>query len=381
MRSRNQAFSLAKPGESICIVVSDHTRKTAVSSILPVLIDGLVSNGCSIKDMFILIASGIHRPSSPSEITDILGTNIRRQFEHRIFQHNADDDANLVAVGTTKNGHCVKVNRRAVEADFLILTGTANYHYHAGFGGGRKSLVPGLASRDTIAHNHSLTLDPSADRIHPMVDLGILDNNPVSVEMLEGARMCNPDIIINTVLTPSGEIAGIFSGDLDLAHRAACRLAEEISRVNISTLADMVIASAGSAINWVQSHKALVNAHRAIKKGGKVVLIAPCPEGLGDERFRYWVKKNNLLEIYSELRHSAEVLGQTALSSKVRGQDAILVTGMKNSDIADLGIMTASDVESAVRYVLDETGRKTAGKPTYYIMPEARYFVPFLTKE
>ncbi|MDD4871942.1 MAG: nickel-dependent lactate racemase [Kiritimatiellae bacterium] len=371
-------FNLVKPGESISMVVSDHTRKTAAKSILPILIDGLVRNGCSVKDMSILIASGIHRPPTPSELADILGTDIVRQFEHRIFRHDADDDANMIAVGTTKSGHCIRVNRKAIEADRLILIGAATYHYHAGFGGGRKSLVPGLASRDTIAHNHSLTLDQISDRIHPMVDLGILDNNPVSEEMLEGARMCNPDIIINTVLTPAGELVGVFSGDLDLAHRAACKLVEEVSRVDISKPADLVMASAGSAINWIQSHKALVNAHRAIKKGGRIILVAPCPEGLGDERFRYWVKKKNLSEIYLELRKSAEVLGQTAFSSIIRGTDAILVTEMNKSDTADLGIRTASDTKSAVCCVLDEMAKKGINKPTYYVMPEARYCVPFL---
>lgn len=371
-------FNLIKPGESVCLVVSDHTRKSAADSVLPVLIDGLERTGCSVNDMFIIIASGIHRAPSPSETSYILGSQVFRKFENRIFRHDADDDAGLVVVGTTKRGHCVRVNRRAIEADRLVPVGTASYHYHAGFGGGRKSLVPGLASRDTIAQNHSLSLDPNGDRMHPAVHIGSLDGNPVSGEMLEGAMMCKPDIIINTVLTPSGSLVGVFSGDLDLAHRAACRLVEEVSRVDISQPADIVVASAGSALNWVQSHKALVNAHRALRKGGRIVLIAPCPEGLGDERFRHWVKKQSLSELYRELRLSAEVLGQTALSSKTRGADAILVTSMNGRDITDLGIRTAPDLESAVELALDETRVGTCGKPTYYIMPEARHSVPFL---
>ena len=376
--SNNTVFNLVKPGESACLVVSDHTRKTAAEAILPILVDGFARIGCSIKNMFILIASGIHRAPTTAETKNILGQEVFNQFEGRIFRHDADDETNLVHVGTTARGHQVRVNRRAIEADRLILIGTAGYHYHAGFGGGRKSLVPGLASRDTIAYNHSLTLDPSFDRIHPMVDLGILDGNPVAEEMLEGARMCEPDIIINTVLTPSGHLVGVFSGDLILAHRAACKMAEEVSRVNISQPANLVIASAGSALNWVQSHKALVNAHRAIKSDGRIILIAPCPEGLGDERFRYWVKKKEIAEIYSELRRSAEVLGQTALSSIIRGRNAILVTQMNSKDISDLGIRTAPDLELAIKNAMDDLKQKVKGKLSYYLMPEARHSVPFL---
>jgi len=188
--------------------------------------------------------------------------------------------------------------------------------------------------------------------------------------------VCSSDLI-NTVLKPNGELIGVFSGDLDLAHRKACKLVEDVLRVEISQTADIVLASAGSALNWIQSHKALVNAHRAIRRGGVVILTAPCPEGLGDERFRYWVKKESVSEIYAELRKSAEVLGQTALSSKLRGADAVLVTGMAGRDISDLGIRTAKDVESAVVYALRKIGKATGSKPTYYIMPEARHSVPF----
>jgi len=375
-KSRKTIFDVIKPGESVCIVVSDQTRSTAVNLVLPVALHGLAERGCKLTDMFILVASGIHRHPTPAEMGKILGTEIARQFTGRIFNHNPDDASALIEVGTTKRGHRVRVNRRAIEADRLVLFGTASYHYHAGFGGGRKSLVPGLAARDTIAYNHSLTLDPDHDRVHPMVDIGALDKNPVSEEMLEAARMCDPDITINTVLAPGGELIGVFSGELDAAHRAACKLVEQVCRVDVEQRADFVIASAETAPNWVQSHKALFNAHRVIRKGGRIILIVPCPEGIGDERFRYWVKKPDLATIYKELRHSPEVLGQTALSTKTRGADAILVTGMSKADSDDLGIKTAPDLESAVKMVLREVSAG-ATKPTYYLMPEARHTVPF----
>jgi len=326
------------------------------------------------------VASGIHRHSSPAEVRRILGAEVADRFEGRVHFHDPDDDSVLAGVGSTRRGYRVRVNRRAVEAQRLVLLGAATYHYHAGFGGGRKSLVPGLAARDTIAHNHSLTLDPDRDRLHPGVKIGVLDGNPVAEEMLEGAALCRPDIIVNSVLTPSGRLVGVFSGDLDAAHRAACRLVEAVDRVDLEQPADFVIASATGASNWIQSHKALYNADRAVHPNGRIVLIAPCPEGLGDERFRFWVRKPSVRDLYRELRQTTEVLGQTALSTKVRGAKTILVTDMPGDDSEDLAIETAPDLESAIRRTLDALGTRDRGKPSYVLMPQARSTVPFQTK-
>ena len=295
-------------------------------------------------------------------------------FDGRITCHDPDAD-DLADVGTTPMGFRVRVNRRIVECDKLVLTGTATYHYHAGFGGGRKSLVPGCASRETIAYNHSLSLDPVYDRTRPGVEIGRLDGNPVSEEMLAGAKLCKPDLIINSVLSDDGKLVGLFAGGLEDAHRKACALAAKVGRVELGQRADFVIASADGAKNWIQSHKALFNASRAVRSGGWIILDAPAPEGLGDERFRYWVTRPALSDIYRELRQSVEVLGQTALSTRIRGERCILVTAMPAKDLADLGIRSAPSVEDAVDQVLAELRQASA---TYYLMPHARYTVPFI---
>jgi lactate racemase len=376
--SQRTAFDIVQPGESVCLVVSDHTRKTATDLILPPLLKGLNERGCACRDMFVLFASGIHRHPTPDEVTRILGAAVAREFAGRIFFHDPDDSRQHVEVGVTRRGHRVRISRRAMEADRLVLIGAANYHYHAGFGGGRKSLVPGLAARDTIAYNHSLTLDPVRDAIHHGVQIGKLDGNPVAEEMLESASMCRPDIVVITVLSPSGELASLFTGHLDAAHRAACRQVERVDRVNLTVPADFVIASAGRARNWIQSHKSLFNAHRAIRNGGCIILIAPCPEGLGDEKFRQWVRMRHLPDIYKGLRQSAEILGQTALSTHIRGKQTILVTEMPQQDREDLGLETAPDLESAVSMVIRRMAGLGIDRPSYYLMPEAGQTVPFL---
>jgi len=374
-------FDTINRDESVCFVVSDHTRKTAAERILPILVDGLIRKGCSLEHMYILFASGIHRHPTGSEVEKIIGKAIAERFTGRIFFHDPDDTANLVAVGTTRRGHTVRLNHRAVRAKRLVLLGSVVYHYHAGFGGGRKSLVPGLAARETIAYNHSLTLDPGEDRIIPTVAPGGLEGNPVAEEMMEAALMRKPDFIVNTVLTPDDRLAGVFAGDMDAAHRAACRCAEQIYRCDIPERADLVLASAGAALNWIQSHKALYNADRAVKPNGHIVLAAACPEGLGDERFRHWITRQSTNEIFSGLRTNPEILGQTALSTKQRGAKTILVTDMGPEDVADLGIRTAPDLKSAAKIAIDELRAAGVEKPTYYVMPEALYTVPFARED
>lgn len=365
-----------RPGDRTVFVVSDHTRKTGIHRVLPIALQPLLEGGCSESDWSIVVASGIHRHPSGGEVAKILGEEMVSLFGGRITCHDPDDDQNLVEVGKTPLGFKVRVNRRIIECDRLVLTGTVTYHYHAGFGGGRKAIVPGCASRDTIAYNHSLSLDPDEDRTRSGVEIGRVDGNPVAEEMLAGAKLCNPDLLINSVLSDEGRMVGLFAGGLESAHREACAMAAKVGRVDLDEPADFVVASTDAAKNWVQSHKALFNASRAIRGGGWIILDAPAPEGLGDERFRYWVTRPTVKDIYDELRKSVEVLGQTALSTRLRGERCILVTQMPARDLADLGIRSAPSLEKAVAMVMAELGSEC---PSYYLMPHARYTVPFVS--
>jgi nickel-dependent lactate racemase len=376
--ANRSVFDAVKPGNSVCIVVSDHTRKTAADLVLPVLLKGLQRAGCSSDDMFILFASGIHRHPTADEVGHILGARAADLFRNRIFMHDPDNSSNLVAVGVTRTGHQVRINRRAVEANRLLVIGGVVYHYHAGFGGGRKSIVPGLAARETIAHNHGLTLDPNADRIHPRVAPGILEGNPVAEEMLEAATMCRTDCVVCTVLTPAGKLAAIFAGDMRLSHAAACEAAGRMYRRDLDAPADIVVASAGNASNWIQAHKALFNAHRAVRPDGIVVLLAACPEGLGSEEFRHWMTMPDSAAMFSELRRNPAVLGQTALSTREKARNTILVASLPQDDVVALGMRRAPDPESALRTAVEEMRAARGRPPTCCTMPDALYTVPFV---
>ena len=365
------------PNGSVLIVVSDSFRKTAIHVLLPALIRYLNESDISDEDIAFLVATGTHRPPTAEEQAEILGGAMYDRFQSRIFCHDPDDDANLVHCGTTSRGTPVYINRRAMTADTVIATGTTVLHYFGGFGGGRKSIVPGIAGRKTIAANHALNLDLHENRLNPDVSIGRLDGNPVAEDMLEGSRYCNVNFMINTVLNQDGDIAQVFCGDLEVAHRAACAYAETLYAVPIREKADFVIASAGNAKNFIQSHKTLYNAFQVVKRGGPIVLATPAPEGYGGNKFEAWLRLGTPDAIIAELRKHAEINGQTALSTREKARNAILLTAMSSEDVQGLGAVKARDLTEAldrVRGMLDLAG---GHRPTCYLMPDGAYTVPF----
>lgn len=219
------ALSRFKPGEKTVIVTSDITRYTGSEIYLPLLVERLNRQGVADQDMEILIALGIHRKQTDHEHQKILGPLYGRI---RVTDHECDDSAHLALLGTTTNGIRVSINRKAVEADHLILTGMIGFHYFAGFGGGRKSVLPGIASRQACMASHFTVLNPGAGSgKNPLATTGNLDGNPVHQAMVEGCVMASPDFILNTVLAPDKQIMAAFAGDWRGAHEEGCRYYSE----------------------------------------------------------------------------------------------------------------------------------------------------------
>ena len=370
-------FEIVQPGERVAIIVSDSFRHTGANLILPVLLQGLNDTGITDSDIIIVFATGTHRPPNPDEQTEILGSEILDRFADRIFSHDPDDKANLVYVGTTSRGTRVEINRHVHECDRVITTGAVVLHYFGGFGGGRKSILPGISSRETISHNHAMNLDPHNDQLNPDVQIGRLDGNPVAEDMLEGARLAEVDYIVNTVLNRHGEIVKVFAGDLDTAHRAAAEYARGLFAVHIDERADLVIASSGDCRNYVQSHKALFNAYQAVKPEGRIILLAKCEEGAGGDQFVKWLKLGTREAIIAGLREHSEINGQTALSTLQKTKITTLITDMQDQEVALLGAKRSHSLEEAINLVSHDF--QAIAEPTYYVMPSAAYTVPFIS--
>jgi len=372
-------FDIVRRGETVAILVSDAFRHTGVDQLLPTLLAGLNRAGISENDILLVFATGSHRPPTPAEQKRILGTEIYERFHTRSIIHDPQDQKNLVRLGVTSRGTPVHINRRVYDCDRIIATGAVVLHYFAGFGGGRKSIVPGIAGLDTIAHNHALNLHPTEDRLDPAVRIGALDGNPVAEDMLEAARYAEVDFVINTVLNREGQIAGLFCGELEAAHRSAAEFARKVFAAPFKQRADFVIASAGGAKNFVQCHKALFNSYQTIKPGGRIIFAARSPEGFGNDQFARWMALGSRKTIIAELRQHAEINGQTALSVTEKAPSAILITDLTSEQAATLGAQKARSLEDALDRVRGDLTRAGVDEPTYYLMPSASYTVPLPT--
>ncbi|MDZ4857634.1 MAG: nickel-dependent lactate racemase [Candidatus Hydrogenedentes bacterium] len=362
-----------RAGDAVTIVVSDAYRNTAVDQILPAILDALADRGIRNEAIQFLFATGIHKAPDVDQQRAILGDEVYARFRQRAHVHDpyAEDHAQL---GTTARGTPVEINRRAIECDHVIVTGAVVMHYFGGFGGGRKALVPGISSARTIARNHAMNLHPTENRLNPAVCIGVMDGNPVAEDMLEAALRVPNCNLINTVLNRRGEIAGLFAGALEAAHVDACAFARSLYAVPIADAADIVIASAGTARNYVQAHKALYNAYQAMKPGGCIILLAPSLEGLGGEPIEKWLRLGSVDAIIAALRASSEIYGQTALSTLEKAAQAIMVTNLPSASVGILGARKAVSLDDALRIARREYGDHA----TYYVMPSASHTVPIL---
>jgi len=362
--------------ERVVIVLSDSFRHTGMAELLPALVEEVLRRGVQPKDLSFLVATGVHRPPTAEELRRIMGEEVHSRYAQQCFAHVPDDARGLQFVGNTSRGTPVWLNRRLFDADRVILTGTVVMHYFAGFGGGRKSIVPGLAGEQTIAANHSLNLHRTEDQLNPDVRIGRIDGNPVAEDMAEAANFAPVEFIVNTVLNRENRIAGLFVGDRHAAHEAACQFAARMYEVPLPHPADLVIASTGSAANFVQSHKALFNAYQAMKPGGRIIFTTPCPEGLGATGFREWLGLGSRQAVIARLRKHAEINGQTALSTLEKAPNAVMVTEMTEGEVHLTGARKADSLQAAVDLCIHELADAGEANPSVCLMPSASYTVP-----
>lgn len=276
---------IVHPGERVCIIVNDITRLTRTDLLLPPVVETLNRAGIPDRDIFIVYALGNHRPQTDAERRSIIGDDLYRRIPN--FDHISSDDSSLVTLGVTSRGNTVEVNRHVLAADRIILTGEIIFHLIAGYSGGRKSLVPGVAGTRTITFNHSMIFQPNCAS-------GILDGNPAHEDLLEAARMGEPDFLVNVVLMPDGALARVVAGDFEQAHRAGCRVVDEALSAQVGEPYDLLIASAGGYpldIDLRQAHKGLENACRALQPGGAILFFAQCPNGSGHPSFDDYVTR------------------------------------------------------------------------------------------
>jgi nickel-dependent lactate racemase len=353
------------PGEKVAIIVSDRTRNVAASVFLPVLINELNSVGITDSDIFIVFACGTHRLHTKSEHVKIVGEDIAGRVT--LLDHDCRDKNNLVMLGTTSRGTKVEVNKKVAGADRIILTGAITYHYFAGYGGGRKAVLPGVSAFQTIQSNHKLCLTSEK------ASTGVLAGNPVHEDMVEAAKMLDPDLILNVIIDDSGRISAVFAGDLVAAHEAGCEALDGKYKIKTGKRSKFVIASAGGGLkdlNFVQSHKAMENASYVLEDGGTMVLLGESSEGFPSGEYMKYINLGSAKAIEEELQRNFTIPGHTILSAfkKAERFRIIWVSKLDREVVGKIGIVPADNMAEAMN-LAGEAGPA-------YIMPDAYNVFP-----
>ncbi|MEJ7711585.1 MAG: nickel-dependent lactate racemase [Pyrinomonadaceae bacterium] len=361
---------IISPQETVLIVVSDATRPTASDQVVNILVRRLVQLSISPANISIIFSTGIHRRVTDEEKRQLLTPFITQRI--RTIDHDPHDRSNLIELGTTETGTPIEVSRTLEEFSHVILTGAIDFHYFAGFTGGRKSICPGLASAQTIAATHALTLDEKRGVRRAGVGVGRLDGNPVHEECERVAAQVAPSFLINTIADERGRAIRVYAGHWRTAHRYGCAELATERTLQIGEKRPLVIASCGGwpkDINLIQAHKTLDTAALACTDGGTIVLLAECADGLGRPDFLKWFTGEGSEALAQRLRDAYEVNGQTAwaLLTKTERYRVLLVSKLLPQDVRLMGMEPVASLEEA----LSQT-QATPG----YILPHGASYLP-----
>ena len=267
-------------GKKIAIVTSDISRPLPSYRILPALLDELAKAGAKEEDITVVLALGSHRKHTEEEKIALCGKEAYARV--RCVDSTPED---CIHLGVTRSGTPVDISRVVAEADFRICLGNIEFHYFAGYSGGAKAIMPGVSTPEAIQANHRMMVSPDAHA-------GKLEGNPIREDIEEAGEICGVDYIVNAVLDEHKNIVYAVAGDVTEAHRDGCRYLDRMYRKNLKERADIVLVSQGGApkdANLYQTQKALDNAKHAVKKGGTIILIGACPEGMGSKKFEAWL--------------------------------------------------------------------------------------------
>lgn len=366
--------SSVKKDQKVAIIFSDITRATPYHILLPALLDSL--SHIPDPQITFFCATGTHRDATPDELENILGTGITQRF--RIVQNQATSASTHRYVGTTASGNRILLNREVLEHDLRILTGFIEPHFFAGFSGGGKALMPGMAHVDTIRCNHSIR-----NLEHPKARWGYTHGNPLWEEVMEAAEFTAPVFLLNITLNRDKEITGVFAGDLRKAHRMGCASARESAMVGLDKAFDVVITSnAGYPLdlNVYQAVKGMSAAERVVKKGGSIVLVAECwdgiPAGSDYEKILSSVDSVSGLMRFirkheAELKDTWQVFFQAMIQSKA---EVYLYSGLDPETVGATHLRPVEDLNLLILKLIEKYGPQTR----ICILPEGPHTIPYL---
>ena len=346
------------------IIISDHTRPVPSRDIIPNMVNELREGNPNIKISF-LVATGFHRPTSIEELREKLGDEIFEEFKDSIIVHNAHDPSTNVKIGVLPSGPACIIDKQAVNAALLISEGFIEPHFFAGFSGGRKSVLPGVADAVTVLGNHCLKFIDD-----PHSRAGVLEGNPLHIDMVAAAKMAHLAYIVNVVIDHDNKTVAAFAGDFEKAHLKGCDFLKEYVVVKPHP-ADIVITTNGGYPidqNAYQSPKGMSAAEATIKEGGIIIMLCSCVDGTGGDFFYHSIADapdietayQNFLKTPQEKTIPDQWCAQV-LARVTRKHKTIFVADPAQKDIIEgLKMTYAPDIQTAYKMAREIKGENAS---------------------
>jgi len=344
--------------KSVVIVVNDITRPTATYRLLPPLLEELRGAGIGDDQILFLVATGTHRDNTPEELDAMLGQEIMERF--RVLNHHCQDESIMVDLGKTRDGIPVVINRLFWEAEVKILTASIAPHQAAGFSGGRKSVLPGLASITTLRQHHSYSCRPDKPA------MGWVEGNMFHENAVEAAKMAGADFILNTVQNHHKEITAAVAGDVEKAWQEGVKISRQIFEVKVPHEVEIVITTPGGFpkdIDLYQSQKSMAAAEMVVKEGGTVILPAECRDGIGARGFYEWMAAascpQDVIDRFIREGYSIGSSKAWLFSRCLKRAEVIVVTKcIDDRTLEKMFAKRADSIEDALRMALARHGER-----------------------
>ncbi len=349
---------IAQTCQSACVVISDITRPVPNKIILPPLLSEIEKAGINREDITILIATGIHRPNEGDELIALVGDEIANNY--RIINHCSKEPDDMILVGEVNEGVPALINRHYIAADLKILTGFIEPHMWAGFSGGRKSILPGIASIETLEYMHGPEMIA-----HPMTVYGALDGNPFHEAGLAIMKKAGADFIVNVTLDSNKKITRVFAGDPVEAHLAGCRFLAPFSIKELDSPLDFIVTTnSGTPLdcNLYQTVKGITGAAPVVKNGGEILIASACSEGVGSPEYIEILEMVDNPESFIERLMNREFFipdqwcAQETYQVMIKHPVWLYSDGLKPDEIKSYHMRPVKSLEDAIAELLDRHG-------------------------
>ncbi len=367
---------LARGKRHIVISTPDHTRPMPSDITMPLLLEQIRA-GAPHAEITILVATGVHRATRSPELSERFG-DVADTYGARIVVHDADDEVQLVHLGSLPSGAPLSLHRLAVEADLLIAEGLIEPHFFAGFSGGRKSVLPGIAGRESVMANHCAALIA-----HPCARTGVLPGNPIHADMVQAAKTAKLAFILNVVIDPSHRIAAAFAGAANAAHDAGCEWLAARSHIKPQSAPIVVATNGGYPLDrdLYQAVKCMTAAEACCPPGGVIIAVARCQDGVGSQgMYQTFAQGDPDMERAPGKRPTPQAITaaiakrpmvdtlpdqwQSQILARVMtGRTIVVVSDLPEETVAAMGMVPARDLEHALEIAerLVGSGAQPAG--------------------